>query len=415
MSFADAARMSMSTLVQESQRPQSVFTPAPQAVTKLPKAAELSDSSSTPETAGKDGVKKSSYIMQPPAFPRILPQGHGVSNQHIPAMELDLTFDPATHLQIEPPEGVVSENFVDHRFPLPNDAQNGFELAFSKPFRVLSDEGVRALQSVIDANRQFAKSNPRIPRCIRGLGYRSKFARDLNFDPQVINLLSAMAGKPVAPHGMHMNMSHVNLGRPVKKGEPPVIVDQWHVDSVDYVCVIIMSDLSKSIGGDLQVLCKKGVRDNADFLSKGVTPDLEHLVRTIQYPGKGHAIFIRGSQVLHRITPILQALEPRISVVNSYMSRDVFDADSTRYGTFVGWDPEHVSKVEFSRHTAWRIQGMMKYMMDEVEWGTPKEELASVMRKAAADLEKAAALVNREEDDILSWIKDEGVDEQMLK
>lgn len=175
-----------------------------------------------------------------------------------------------------------------------------------------------------------------------------------------------------------------------------------------------MSDLSQSIGGDLQVLCKKGVRDNLDFLSKGVTPDLEHLVRTIQYPGKGHAIFLRGSQVLHRITPVLQALEPRVSVINSYMSRNVFDADSTRYHTFAERDPEHVSKVEFCRHKAWRVQGMMKYVMDEIEWGTPKEELASLMRKAAADLEEAAALVNQEKNDTLVWIKEEGVDEQML-
>jgi len=212
-----------------------------------------------------------------------------------------------------------------------------------------------------------------------------------------------------------MNMSHVNLGKPVVKGEPPVIVDQWHVDSVDYVCVIIMSDISQSIGGDLQVLCKPGVRDNVAFLSKGVTPCLEHLVRTIQYPGKGYALFIRGSQVLHRITPVLEALEPRVSVVNSYMSRNVFDADSTRYRTFEHQDPKHISNVEFSRHTAWRVQGMMKYIMEEVKWGSSNEELASVMRRAAAELEKAAALVNHDKDDLLAWIKEEGIDEQLRK
>lgn len=396
----------MSTLVQASERPPLDFPPARQVPVKLPQTAVLSDSSSTPELAGKDGVKKANYISEPPTFPRILP---------LPAMESDLTFDPAVHLQIEPPDGVISDDFIDLPFPLPDDAQHGFTLAFSKPFRLLSDEGVRALQSVIDANKQFAKSNERIPQCLRGLGYRSKFVRDLNSDPQTVSLLSAMAGRPIAPHGMHMNMSHVNLGRPVQKGDAPVIVDQWHVDSVDYVCVIIMSDLSECIGGDLQVLCKKDVREDSDFLSKGVTPELEHLVRTVQYPGKGHAIFIRGSHVLHRITPVVQALEPRVSVVNGYMSRNVFDEDSTRYHTFEHQDPEHVSKVEFSRHTAWKVQGMMKYIMDEVEWGKPKEELAALMRRAAADLEKAAALVNQEEEDILHWIKEEGVDEQIQR
>ena len=58
---------------------------------------------------------------------------------------------------------------------------------------------------------------------------------------------------------------------------------------------------------------------------------------------------------------------------------------------------------------------MMKYIMDEVEWGKPKEELAALMRRAAGDLEKAAALVNQEEEDILHWIKEEGVDEQIQR
>eukprot|EP00931_Biecheleriopsis_adriatica_P055644 TRINITY_DN32948_c0_g1_i1.p1 TRINITY_DN32948_c0_g1~~TRINITY_DN32948_c0_g1_i1.p1 ORF type:complete len:449 (-),score=71.65 TRINITY_DN32948_c0_g1_i1:26-1372(-) len=375
--------------------------------------AALSDSSSTPEITARSDVRKLHYIVEPPEFPRILPHGYGVSSQHIPAMEADPIFDPAVHLQIEPPDSVISGDFVEIPFPLHEDLKDDFSLAFSKPFRLLSDEGVSALHSVIKANEHFAKSNERIPRCLRGLGYRSKFVRDLNQDPQAVELFSAMAGKPLAPHGMPMNMSHVNLGRPVVKGEKPVIVDQWHVDSVDYVCVIIMSDISQSVGGDLQVLCKPGVRDNLDFLSKGVTPCLEHLVRTIQYPGRGYALFIRGSQVLHRVTPVLEALEPRVSVVNSYMSCNVFDADSTRYRTFEHQDPTHVSNVEFSRHTAWRVQGMMKYIMDEVKWGTSKEELASLMRRAAADLEKAAALVNQDKDDLLAWVKEEGVDEQI--
>jgi len=363
--------------------------------------------------AGK--IRLHPYIARPPAFPKSLPCGYGVSTQPIPAMEADPTWDPALHLQVEPPKTILSSDFVEHRFPFSESLKErgGFSLGYTQPFRLLSNEGVNALEAVIKANECFARSTERIPKCLRGLGYRSSFVRNLNQDSKITDLLSKFAGKPVAPHGMHMNMSHVNFGRPVKRGETPAIVDQWHVDSVDFVLIIIVSDVSECVGGDFEVLHKQGVRDNQDFTTNGVDDSMKHLVRTIKCPAKGHAIFMQGSQVLHRVTPVLEALGPRISVVNSYMSRNVFDADYTRLHTFKT-DPEHIYNVEYARHQAWKVQGMMRYI-EGIKWGTPKEELAHVMRDASKILEKTARLLNEEEDDLLAWVKAEGVEDEFMR
>ena len=86
-------------------------------------------------------------------------------------------------------------------------------LAFTSSFRILSDEGVRAMRKVIALNQKYAKSNERIPKTLRGLGYRSKFVRDFTYSPDVLRHLSQMSGVPVLPHTMNMNIAQINFGQ----------------------------------------------------------------------------------------------------------------------------------------------------------------------------------------------------------
>lgn len=128
-------------------------------------------------------------------------------------------------------------------------------------------------------------------------------------------------------------------------------------------------------------------------------------MRSVAYPGAGHCVLMQGSQILHRVSPVIEADQPRISVVTSFMSRNVFDADSTRYHTFAHQDPAAVAPVEFARHQAWRVRGVMDYLIEKAEFGKHgPEELAEVLNDAAASLLKSARLLRGEEDDILEWI-----------
>jgi len=49
-----------------------------------------------------------------------------------------------------------------------------------------------------------------------------------------------------------MHIAQVNFGKPGVVGA----VDNWHFDSVDYVLVIILSDIEDMVGGKLEILEK---------------------------------------------------------------------------------------------------------------------------------------------------------------
>lgn len=65
----------------------------------------------------------------------------------------DSFFDPAIHLQLEPPEFVKDLDF--NKVPFPYSAEEASKkrgFSYSAPFRVLSDEGVRAARAAVDNN-----------------------------------------------------------------------------------------------------------------------------------------------------------------------------------------------------------------------------------------------------------------------
>lgn len=51
-------------------------------------------------------------------------------------------------------------------------------------------------------------------------------------------------------------------------------------------------------------------------LSNGTLPP--EFIEAVRYKGEGFATFVQGSQIVHRVTPVVFAEEPRISVINSY-------------------------------------------------------------------------------------------------
>jgi hypothetical protein len=96
---------------------------------------------------------------------------------------------------------------------------------YTAPFRLLSEDGVRALRGIVDENIDagHAKENAR-NTAIRGLGYRSQWVRDMSYCPEVMKVFSALAQEELWPHDSVMNMGHTNLGK-VGTGKA---VDEWH-------------------------------------------------------------------------------------------------------------------------------------------------------------------------------------------
>ena len=131
------------------------------------------------------------------------------------------------------------------------------------------------------------------------------------------------------------------------------------------------------------------------------------LVETVHYPGAGYCIFMQGTKIFHSVTPVAAAREPRISFVNSYAPRNVFAEDRARFSR-VAADPVEVAELEYARHKAWRVQGQMRYIMEDLEFGTQKEEMAAVLEGAAEELLQAKRLLLREESDFVGYLVQDG-------
>ncbi|KAI3642243.1 hypothetical protein MP228_011798 [Amoeboaphelidium protococcarum] len=328
----------------------------------------------------------------PLQFPATLPEQLHPSDNWVTWEQDDAdigAFDPAVHLNVSTPEYLVDLAFQQHTSDRKqstgldsiNDIKGINEwpgLAYTAPFRLLSDKGVKALRKIIDRqaaeNLLIKQSDARTPLCLRGLGYSSPFIRDFCRSVAIDNLLSTFASgynydgniDKVAAHTMPMNYAQVNVG--AIGGDKPV--DKWHVDSVDYVMVVMLSNVSEMVGGEFEL-----IPTDAKLAFEQLSSDAKDLQTVkVKYPSAGYAMFMQGSKLVHHVTKVLSANEPRMTLVNSYISMQVDRlADSTKYATFAEGDPKHVTPLEYARHKCWRVQGFLKQITDGVAFPSARE------------------------------------------
>ena len=307
-----------------------------------------------------------------------------------------IIFNEALHLELTPPKTVKTLEFDEVVFPYQSKGDfKGF--AYSEPFRLLSDTGVSECRSILKREKDLIKQTQR-SLSQGGLVYRSKFICDLLFSPSLCALFSEMANVEIWPNNMHNRSSQANYSDPKSSAK----VDLWHVDSVDYVCVIILSDIKDMEGGELQVLelidreLRPGVVATSDILAH------KDKIRTVNYPGPGYCIFMQGSMIKHGVNPVRRASEPRITLVNSYSPLDVFIPDRTEPYVYT-IDSHHVRSIEYTRHKARRCEGQLQYMHSLIQRGEQFEdcELEYALESASAELHEAARKL-REKDRALN-------------
>merc|ERR1711957_166841 len=161
-----------------------------------------------------------------------------------------IVYDSDVHLDIVEPKTVKTLKFETMPFAEAR-AQPDYDPAYSAPTRVLSKEGVKALKAIVLKHAHLAKTNPRQAAALRGLAYKSKFIRDMMSDQKLLAFYSKLAGQPVCFSSFSMGSPQANLGKISKVRKD---VDKWHFDSVDFVMVIILSDMDDMVGGELEVL-----------------------------------------------------------------------------------------------------------------------------------------------------------------
>lgn len=326
-------------------------------------------------------------LASPLAFPRSTPP-------HIKRQVDGPAFDARRHLALGWPERI--ETLADFGYDAEARTRTPSPVAVTSPFRVLSDEGVAALDSVLQdlkADQTIAQGK-RLSVYLQGGVYRSRFLRDLVRSPEFVEHLSAIAGTPLAPHPVGQFQAYVNYA----PEDPKKAVDNWHVDSLGFDAVMMVNDPKKLKGGRFQYF--RGTHKEAaalvgaeseQQLTNGWTSELPaDRVVSAEFPAAGYALFMQGDHVFHRAG---QLDEPgdRITVVPGYVARDLGFPDRTKTRGMQAWSDPHVL-VEVGRHAAWLGREKLALLLERAEFNNMNDRLtiADQLEAAVADVLRIA-------------------------
>lgn len=331
-------------------------------------------------------------LSQPIPFPEAPTEG-------FPALDpvVDVEFDPEVHLALEQPKQIFS--LADLSYDAATIAAAPSPVAATSCFRVLSDEGVAALQQAVEALEPYCRNLQRISRAVRGGVYQSRFLRGLCLSPEVAEHCSAIMGLPLHPHSLPHQLGHLNY-TPKTPGEN---VDKWHVDTLRFDYVLFVTDPKSVAGGEFEYF--KGTREEmADLYASGA-PFPEDRIVAPDMPSPGYAVLQQGNLVVHRAKGLNHAVMQkseysgleRITMVNGYVPADVTHPDFTAFDQIYRIDPPEVISGEYARHAAWMGRERLAHTLAQAPGEQDKASLASELRAVAAELTKAADALEQAE------------------
>jgi len=271
-------------------------------------------------------------------------------------------------------------------------------VAVAGPFRLLSAQGVADAQAVLTRLRATAQADVgnRAPNYLAGGVYKSKFLRDMCYCPELIRRMSRLMATTLAPHTMPTQQLYVNFApEDISKA-----VDSWHVDSIDYDCVILLEDPFSCEGGHFQYF--RGTINEAaelfgttvDDLPTGFSRELPaHRVVSVQNQQPGDCVVQQGARVIHRAERLAKRAE-RTTMVISFVPASVAYQDNNNLARLLQWDMPG-TQGELARHCAWRAQARLSELMNELSVNAPTEEIAPRLQQAIADVSRLLDLLSR--------------------
>lgn len=323
------------------------------------------------------------------SFPSQLPPAYRM-------IEGEPRFDPARHLALEPPARIWT--LAEFGYSPDVIASTPSPIAAAGPFRVLSQEGVAALREVCLALRGERISDEgglRTSSYVAGAVYRSTFVRDLCASPEVARLLSKIAGTALVPHTMPSQQAYINYA----PDDISKAVDNWHMDSIGFDYVLMLSDPARLVGGKFQFFKGTAARaaqllgTTSENLTRGFVEALpDDLVETIVFPAAGYGVFQQGHLVLHRATRLEQPGE-RITLVPGYVTADASKPDPTIIERMVHYGEPGIL-MELARHAAWRTQVRLASMIRDLPATEDPAAVRKALAEASADLQRVMAALD---------------------
>lgn len=324
-----------------------------------------------------------------PATPLSFPRERPHSYDPIPD---EPAFDPARHLALEPPGDLWQ--LSDFGYSAAEIDECASKVAVAGPFRLLSDEGVAAARSVALSLREVCRTSDRTAKYVAGGVYRSRFLRDLCNCTEICNFLSDVAGCALVPHSMPSQQLYINFA----PDELTSAVDTWHVDSIGFDYVLLLSDPRTFEGGQFQffrgttteaaALLATDIDKLTDPTGRDLPPDR---VVTPAFPAAGYAIFQQGNRVIHRATRLTRRAE-RITMVPGLVARDTRCPDPTKSAVIEWAEPGLVA--EFARHKAWLSLTKLGELVERVNLDAEPAKIRDDLQRSVADVLNAISAID---------------------
>jgi len=304
-------------------------------------------------------------------------------------LDKEPAFEASKHLALGQPEIIRTLGELGYSDSETNACPTNFGV--SSAFRILSNEGLAVMHDICtqmydNRNVSIGTGVNRLGSYVRGAGYRSQFIKEFCDSPELAEHLSAMAGVSLARHSVPAVACGVNYApTDIRKA-----VDTWHVDSVAFDVVMMISDPHMIDGGEFQFF--HGTKMEGQRLlgvdgEEGIDTELPcERVVTVPFPAAGYGFLQQGNMIFHRACRLKQKAE-RITMIPSFIVTPTSVTDATNSVNMAGWDDPGI-QAELARHEAWRASARLEKLVENISLHDDPKTLTKLLDEAIGPLMK---------------------------
>ncbi|MDG2474872.1 MAG: hypothetical protein P8M50_06280 [Paracoccaceae bacterium] len=327
--------------------------------------------------------------LKPLSFPNECPE------QYIP-LDHEPMFSAKKHLSLEKPESIYSLKNLGYSEEEIVNCESSF--GFCSAFRILSEEGVKVMKHICERiynnrNESAGTGANRLGSYARGAGYRSKFIRDFCDSPELAKHLSTIAKVTLGRHSVPAVACGINYA----PDDITKAVDTWHVDSVSFDVVMMMSNPLLIKGGEFQIF--NGTKEEGrDLLGisgeEGVDASLpQERITSIPFPSAGYGFLQQGSMIFHRACRLLEKAD-RTTMIPSFEILPRSAQDDTNSINMSGWSDPGICP-ELARHEISRASARLEELLEQVSL---KDHPSDLVRKIDRAVNKLISFKNNLEE-----------------
>ena len=302
-------------------------------------------------------------------------------------LDNETRFNADRHLCLELPESI--NTLEDLGYSRAEIAHCESSFGYCTAFRILSDEGVKVMKDICERiynnrNESGGTGENRLGSYARGAGYRSKFIKDFCESTELTRHLSRIAKVELGRHSVPAVACGINYA----PDDLTKSVDTWHVDSVSFDVVMMMSNPALIKGGEFQIF--NGTKQEGRALlgikgEEGVDVSIpEEKISTIPFPSAGYGFLQQGNMIFHRACRLFEKAD-RTTLIPSFEVLPKSACDETNSINMLSWSDPGIHS-ELARYEISRASARLEELIEKVRLDTPPIELSKDIDGAVSKL-----------------------------